>query len=211
MTDTLYSATFLPTPVVLLLALLLAWAVLRAPWRALVRRQARQHAFFAALLLLPLLWLGSMRVAEGVEVHLLGMTAVCLVFGWQLALVLGAAAVLALGIGGHWPWASLPFHYLVAAAVPVVVTRALLAAADRLKRTNLFVYLLGVGFLGGVLSMVASLLLDARLQGWEADHAMVLLIAFPEGFIDGAVVTALTVFYPSIMRTYDDNRYLGEP
>ena len=211
MIDTLNSATLLPTPISLLLALLLGWALLRAPWRALVRRQARHHAFFAALLLLPLLWLGSMRVSEGVEVHLLGMTAVCLVFGWQLALVLGAAAVLALGIGAHWSWASLPFHFLLAAAVPVAVTQALLAAADRLPRTNLFVYLLGVGFLGGVLSMVASLLLDARLQGWEADHAMVLLIAFPEGFIGGSVVTALTVFYPSIMRTYDDDRYLGEP
>ena len=39
--------------------------------------------------------------------------------------------------------------------------------------------------------------------------SLVLLLAFPEGFLAGTIVTALTVFYPQIMRTYDDDRYLG--
>lgn len=50
------------------------------------------------------------------------------------------------------------------------------------------------------------LLLDPDL-----DHALVMLLTFPEGFLNGALISALTVFYPDIVRTYDDVRYLGKP
>jgi uncharacterized membrane protein len=184
-------------------------ALWRAPWRSLVARSERQHAFYLSLLLLPLLWVGSLEVSRGVDVHLLGITPLVLIFGWQLAVVLGALAALILAILGIWPWASLPTQFVLAVLVPVAVTQGMLMAADRLPRTNLFVYLLGVGFLGGALSMTAYLLLDAGWNDWSADHALVLLLAFPEGFLAGTIVTALTVFYPQIMRTYDDDRYLG--
>lgn len=201
----------LPLPLLAAAALVLLAAVWRAPWSALLRRSERQHAFFLTLLLLPILWAGSMEVTRGTSVHLLGLTPIVLIFGWELALVLGALAALVLGLVGHWPWSTLPQQGVLSVMLPTAVTVILLAAADRLPRTNLFVYLLGVGFLGGALSMTAFLFGAAWLQGWEADHALVLLLAFPEGFIAGTIVTALTVFYPRIMRTYDDERYLGEP
>jgi uncharacterized membrane protein len=193
----------------LLAVLPLLFAAWRAPWRSLVARSERQHAFYLALLLLPFLWMGAVEVGRGVNVHLLGITPLVLIFGWQLAVVQGALAALILGVLGTWPWASLATQFTLAVLVPVAVTQALLLAANRLPRTNLFVYLLGVGFLGGALSMTAYLLLDAQWNDWSADHALVLLLAFPEGFLAGTIVTALTVFYPQIMRTYDDDRYLG--
>lgn len=186
-------------------------ALWRAPWRSLAARSERQHAFYLSLLLLPLLWVGSLEVGRGVSVHLLGLTPLVLIFGWQLAIVLGALAAVALGAFGTWPWTTLPTQFLLAVLVPVAVTQGMLWLADRLSRTNLFVYLLGVGFLGGALSMTAYLLLDAWWNDWSADHALVLLLAFPEGFLAGTIVTALAVFYPQIMRTYDDDRYLGPP
>jgi uncharacterized membrane protein len=186
--------------------LVAAWS---APWRSLAARSERQHAFFLSLLLLPLLWVGSLEVTRGTTVHLLGITPLVLIFGWQLAVVLGALAAAILGALGAWAWVSLPAQFMLSVLVPVAVTQGMLFAADRLPRTNLFVYLLGVGFLGGALSMTAYLLLNARWNGWSADHALVLLLAFPEGFLAGTIVTALTVFYPQIMRTYDDDRYLG--
>jgi uncharacterized membrane protein len=160
---------------------------------------------------LPLLWLGAVDVGDGARVHLLGLTAVVLIFGWELALVLGYLSAFVLLLTGAWTGQILIQELLLTILLPVAVTRALLLAADALQRTNLFVYLLGVGFLGGTLSMLVSLLAGSLLLGWSLDHAMALLFAFPEGFIAGAIVTALTIFYPQIMRTYDDVRYLGEP
>lgn len=185
-------------------------ALFRAPWRQLLAQSSRQHMFLVSVLTLMLLWLGGIQVSQGVIVHLLGLTALVLIFGWELALIAGYLASLLLVLLGFWPWAVLPMEILLSVLVPVTVTQSILSLADRLPRTNLFVYLLGVGFLGGVFSMLASLLLGSRLLGWELDHPLALLLSFPEGFISGAVVTALTVFYPSIMRTYDDVRYLGD-
>jgi len=203
--------TLSPLLLGVLVASLLGVALLRAPWRALLSRSERQHAFFACLFILPLLWAGTMEVTSGVRLHLMGMTAVLLVFGWELAVVIGALAGAVLVIFGAWHWSHLPVNLSLVVAVPVAITQGLLVVADRLPRSNLFVYLLGVGFLGGALSMTASLVMGARLLAWDLDHAMALLLAFPEGFIDGTVITALTVFYPTIMRTYDDERYLGRP
>lgn len=185
-------------------------AVFKAPWREFLAYSSRQHVFMVSVLALILLWLGSIEVRERVDIHLLGLTPVVLIFGWELALILGYFVCLLLVLLGFWAWPLLPTEILLSVLAPVAVTQGVLSLADQLRRTNLFVYLLGVGFLGGVLSMLVSLLLGSRLLGWELDHALALLLAFPEGFISGAVVTALTVFYPSIMRTYDDVRYLGD-
>jgi len=35
------------------------------------------------------------------------------------------------------------------------------------------------------------------------------LLLFPEGFINGMVITALTVFYPDLVKTFDDEHYFS--
>ena len=46
----------------------------------------------------------------------------------------------------------------------------------------------------------------AALEAWP----LITLIAFPEGFINGMLVTTLTVFYPQTMRTFDESYYLDD-
>lgn len=38
----------------------------------------------------------------------------------------------------------------------------------------------------------------------------VCLMMFPEGFLNGMIVTTLTVFYPGLVKTFDDSYYLGD-
>ncbi|MEJ2535117.1 MAG: energy-coupling factor ABC transporter permease [Gammaproteobacteria bacterium] len=194
-----------------LLTVVLLAALLRAPWSALVARQERHHMLFATLFALPLLWAMSFPLPNGWNLHLLGMTAVTLVFGWELAVVIGVLSGGALVLFGQWALAALPVSLVLVVIVPVGVTAAVLFLADRLRRTNLFVYMLGVGFGGGMLTLLATLLVGFRIAGPGLDHAVALLLVFPEGFLNGTIVTALTVFYPQIVRTYDDVKYLGPP
>ena len=44
------------------------------------------------------------------------------------------------------------------------------------------------------------------LDSWP----FVLLLMFPEAFINGMVVTAFTVFYPDVVKTFDDDYYLND-
>lgn len=188
---------------------LLLVALWRAPWRALMAEQERMSSLGAAIAVLPLLWSMSPELAGGEKLHMLGMTTVTLMFGWQLAVFAGVAAGLILLLVGSWGLEGLAFNLLLTVVVPVLVSTAVLLAANRLRRTNLFVYMLGVGFFGSMIALGASLWLGSVLLGTDLDHALVLLILFPEGFINGAVVSALAVFAPQLLRTYDDVRYLG--
>ncbi len=190
-------------------ALLLA--VTMAPWRQLLTRRERQSALGLAIATLPILWSMSPGLPGGVGFQLLGMTTVTLIFGWQLALVAGSVAGLVLLTVGTWQVGALPVNLALVVLVPVVVTMAVLTCANLLRRTNLFVYMLGVGFFGSMLALMASLWVGTLLLDPDLDHALVLLLTFPEGFLNGTLISALTVFYPDIVRTYDDDRYLGKP
>jgi uncharacterized membrane protein len=189
----------------------LAVALIKAPWRQLMAEQERMTALGVAISVLAILWSMSPELQGGEKLHLLGMTTVTLVFGWQLALFAGVLAGLVLVVVGNWGLDTLPLNLLLAVVVPVGVSALVLALANQLRRTNLFVYMLGVGFMGSMLAIGATLWVASFLLGTELDHALVLLIMFPEGFINGTVITALTVFAPQLMRTYDDQRYLGKP
>jgi len=195
----------------IVLAPLLLVALWRAPWRELAARQERMTAFGVAIAVLPILWSMGAPLPGNIQLHLLGMTTVTLVFGWQLALLAGLLASLVLALVGNWQLPALPVNYLLTVAVPVLVSATVLGAANRLRRTNLFVYMLGVGFFGSMAAIGLTFALGNRLLATGLDHALVLLLTFPEGFVNGAVISALTVFYPDIVRSYDDERYLGRP
>lgn len=197
------------TALLLLVPLLLA-ALLSAPWAALRARRERQNALGVAIICLPLLWSMSPELPGGMQLQLLGMTTVTLMFGWQLAVVAGVMAALVLAVVGTWPLISLPLNLVLTVAVPVAVTLLVLWAANRLRRTNLFVYMLGVAFGGSMLGLLASFLLGSWLLEPGLDHAVVMLITFPEGFLNGALISAFAVFHPELVKTYDDIRYLGK-
>lgn len=192
-----------------LLGLMLACAT--APWRQLLAHRERQSALGLAIVTLPMLWSMSPGLPGSVGFQLVGMTTVTLIFGWQLAFVAGSVAGLVLLIVGTWQAEALPVNLALVVLVPVAVTMTVLAAANLLRRTNLFVYMLGVGFLGSMLALMASLGVGSWLLKPDLDHALVMLLTFPEGFLNGTLISALTVFYPDIVRTYDDVRYLGKP
>lgn len=179
------------------------------PWRGLLEKSQRQHLLYGSGVSLVLLWTMSFSVVPGVELHLLGMTAVVLMFGWALAIVLGGLASLAMLMLGTWAPETVGANMLLTTLVPVAVTQALLVAANRLRRPNLFVYLLGVGFAGGALSLLASFWCGSLFSEPGLDHAVVLLMIFPEGFFNGTIITAMAVFAPGLLRTYDEARYLG--
>ena len=166
-----------------------------------------------------LLWLLSVRVLEGLWIHLLGVTTLTLILGWRFAILVGTVAVvlhtLMVGESAH----AIPLAWLCTVAVPASVSRLLVHMLRKAKLPNLFVYMLGAGFGGGILSvlcvaLVAVLLfgimgLEQWRQGALQNWPLIFLLLFPEGFINGMLVTTLTVFFPNLVKTFDDAFYLG--
>lgn len=208
-----HAAVMLAHGVVLLIAL---W---RVPWRQLIAVSTHSHLLFGAVLGLVLLWQMGAEVEPVFRVHLLGMTTVTLVLGAPLAIVAGTAASLAMAVLGKLAYAQVMAHALINVTVPVLITAGALQLVMRFGPRNIFMYMLGVGFFAGGLSMLGAVLatllffseadLNGLLQGDQA--ALVLMVMFSEGFFNGGIITVLAVYQPHWLKTFDDRHFLDGP
>jgi uncharacterized membrane protein len=78
--------------------------------------------------------------------------------------------------------------------------------------------MLGAGFLGAIFSVAALTLVFLLLLALSDQQALlasglqqaplILMLMFPEGFLNGTIVTALTVYRPELVKTFDEEFYL---
>jgi uncharacterized membrane protein len=212
--------TWLSGSLWLLLVATCLLALRYADWRAVTQVPARLHLLLGGALFCVVLWLLSVRVIPGLWLHFLGITTLTLILGWRFAVLSGTLAVLVhtalIGQGT----ASIPTAWLLSVAVPATVSRYLVFRLRKLKFRNLFIYMLGAGFGGGILSVLALAATALPLfwvidqRAWVTDALsnwpLISLLLFPEGFINGMVVTTLTVFYPQLVKTFDERHYLDD-
>ncbi|NIB41301.1 hypothetical protein HBA55_16990 [Pseudomaricurvus alkylphenolicus] len=193
-------------------------AVVKAPWAQWRSRPERQHALFAAVLGLALFWQLKVSISGLLALHPLVMMTVVMVFGPSLGMITGALALgLATLLAGA-PWLPLGPQMLLTVVVPALAAQGVLKVVERVPGRNLFVYMLGGGFLGAMVTVQAMALATwcyVRVLGpapllvdVASHYYLTLLMMFPEGFINGALVSMLTVFRPELVRTYDDHHYL---
>jgi len=204
----------------LLLPLLLA-ALWHAPWVELFSDFRRQHLLFGTMLALFLLWLVRRDFASGLSFHFIGMTAVTLLLDWPLAVLCNDLANLRKLALGRLDFAALGVNGLLLVAVPVLITEFCALQVERRQPRNLFVYIFCCGFFPAALTALACLLGGLALLWHDGLYAMppwledfvgyLWLVMFPEAFINGMVVTALVVFYPDWLETFNRTRYLQAP
>ena len=214
---------------------LLAAAVIYAPWRQLASYQSRQHLLFASILFLSLFWLMQVSVQATLAFHPMLMTVVMMVFGWSLALLIGAAALFVFefyqiafrSLTLDWDVAlnqfdlrTFPVDFCLGVVIPVCWAWAVLWLVNRWRFKNPFTYFLGIGFFGAMISCLLiglGALLLFSITGSELalastrEHFLVFaLMTFPEGFINGALATLLTVLWPDMVKTYRDDWFLRD-
>ncbi|WP_024328294.1 energy-coupling factor ABC transporter permease [Thioalkalivibrio sp. ALR17-21] len=214
-------AADLPVALQVLVALLtgagLVLMLRRMPWEAFFF-PGRAQLFVGAFIALLVIWTLRAQTVDGLALHLMGMTAVTLVFGWQLAILLAFLVVGVLGLFGVLPMSTVPLTVLLAGILPVAVTWGLLRLTETRLPPHMFIYLYGVAFLGGALSAVVAVLGTAAVYGlftelaWHEvyrDYVRYLpLLILPESVVNGIVVTALVVLRPGWLATWSDERYL---
>ncbi|MGV8921227.1 MAG: energy-coupling factor ABC transporter permease [Pseudomonas sp.] len=212
--ETMTIAWVLYVPVVL-------WAIGRSPWVELFTDSRRQHLVFGTVFGLFLLWLMRRDFDTGVSYHFIGMTAVTLLLDWPLAIVGGLVAQVGLVFLGRQDLAAMGVNGLLLIVLPVLITEGCAILVERAQPKNPFVYIFCSGFFAAALSALACLLLGLSLLWYDGIFAMpewledfigyLLLIIFPEAFINGTVISALVVFCPEWLETFNRTRYLSAP
>ena len=205
-----FSSLLFSTPLTLLVALcdlvLLAVALRWAPWRLILAVPMRQHALFATLGVLGLFWSFRFQVESGLHFHPFLVCTVTLIFGWSLALLVGLLAGLLVAMLGNADLQALPWDWLFTVVVPATLTFVLMRWLYRLRLRNLFFYILGLGFFGTIVTTFLTccmgfgllwLTQDTRFVDLLLDRGMVVIpMVYAEGFLNGLLVSAITVFIP---------------
>lgn len=199
----------------------LAWALLRSPWVELFSDTRRQHLLFGTVFALFLLWLMRRDFDTGVSYHFIGMTVVTLLLDWPLAIVGGLVAQIGLALLGRQDWAALGVNGSLLILLPVLVTECCALLVERAQPRNPFVYIFCSGFFAAALAALLCLLATLGLLWVDGVFAMpewledfvgyLWLIIFPEAFINGMLVSALVVFCPEWLETFNRTRYLSAP
>jgi uncharacterized membrane protein len=199
----------------------LGWAVWQSSWVELFADSRRQHLLFGTVFALFLLWLVRRDFETGVSYHFIGMTAVTLLLDWPLAILGGLVAQAGLLMLGRQDLMALGVNGLLFIGLPVLITEACAILVERAQPKSPFVYIFCSGFLAAALAALLCLSLALGLLWFDGVFEMPIfledfigylwLIIFPEAFINGMVVSALVVFCPEWLETFNRTRYLSAP
>jgi len=203
---------------VLWLALLVLGVAMirRAAWPMLADRD-NQRVFLVTSGVVLGLWLIRTGVKPGLDFHLLGASALTLMFRpWfailALALVTGAFTL------HSGEYAAYPANLMLMGVLPVAVSWGIYRLVDSRLPNHLFIYIFLNGFFGAALAIgmvgVASTLFAAATGAYTLAYLaeeylpFYFLMAWAEAFATGMLITLLVVYRPEWVATFDDRRYL---
>src|SRR5690625_6717665 len=99
-------------------------AIYRVAWRNLniaeaLRRPELRQLIGTCVLMIVFLWTLKTGIQPGLDVHFLGLTAVTLMLGWRLCIVVAPIALLSLTIFGVYPWHVFGVNLFLGMIVPI--------------------------------------------------------------------------------------------
>lgn len=187
-----------------------AFASLKAGWRL--------NLLLGACVSLMLLWSIQTGVKPGLNFHVLGATALTLMFGWPLALFALALITIGTTLAGLGGWGALSINFLLMGALPVAVSHGIFRLVDGKLPNHFMVYVFLCAFFGAALAMAATgagvTLLMALSGTYSLDYLTsqylpyFILMGWSEAILTGMALSLMVVYRPAWVATFDDARYL---
>ncbi|MGF6601119.1 putative membrane protein [Paraburkholderia sp. GAS448] len=202
-------------------AMLLALALWKNPFKRL-QDATLQHVWLSLIVAMSVLWASNAWLEDGTVMHLLGATLVVTLFDWALALVAMAAVTGMAAVIFDAPWQGIALTFLIFGALPVAVSTLLQRAIIKWLPHNLFVFIVGQGFLSPAIAVTVTALAAVASHVALASGSMtvvpvgyafsIFLLASGEAWFTGMSTALIAVYRPAWVTTYDVRRYrLGGP
>lgn len=194
-------------------ATLLIAALLKAPWYHL-KNNTDFHVLLGSCLIVWTIWHNSAGVTPGMEFHLLLVTTITLMFGWPFAILAVSIVQLGLTLEGQAYWATYAVNAICNGIIPIGITYGLYWLVYWLLPRNFFIYIFVIAFAGGALSMLLSRLSGLAILTTTGvdlgdEPFFILVMLFPEAFINGFIMTLLVVYRPKWVSSFNDQCYLS--
>ncbi len=179
-----------------------------------------QHLVFGSAACLFGLWWFRAGIFDGLNVHFMWLSALCLTLGWRFAMLSATIALIGVTLIGKESWAMLGVNGLLGVAAPISLTYLLYSLSFHKLPRHLFVYIFVCAFFPGALAIATKMGLLAGyyfLDGtynWTTltDNYLVLitLMLFPEAMLNGMTMTLLIIYKPQWVYTFYDKFYLQD-
>lgn len=203
--------------VVFALLLYVAWR--RAPWAHLTQyKHRRLNVWLGASVIMFVLWNIAAGTRPGLNLHLLGATAMTLMFGPELAFLGLTLVMLIATLTGHGNLASLPVNALLSGALPVALAFAIYRLVDTRLPNHFFIYVFVNAFASAgivtattgiiIISLLSALAIYPSAYLFSEYLPYFILLSWSEALLTGMVITLLVVYRPEWVATFDDKRYL---
>lgn len=196
-------------------ALILFYALWKAPWHHL-KNFHDSHVYYAACIVLWLVWRSGGQLTEGIEFHLLLVTSVTLMFGWQFAVLAVSLSQLMLTLEGIAQWATYALNVACNGLLPIFLSYWLYRLTYIWMPRHFFIYIYVAAFFGGALSMLASRLTGTFMLASTSSYGLldlqpmfIIVMLFPEAFMNGLIMTALVAYQPRWVSSFNDEQYLN--
>jgi uncharacterized membrane protein len=184
---------------------------------AVLRNRALRAPWLAALAIVPIAWLSPAVLPGGPSLRISFSCLLVLMFGWPLAIwTLLAVAMIAALIAGDSIRAGLELAAWYG-SVPASLALLLGIAIRRWLPPHIFVYILGRGFIGTALAVMAAGMVATWVQplppGTTASTLLVgyWLMAWAEAVLTGMLTAIFVALRPEWLLTWSDKRYLPRP
>lgn len=197
--------------------LFFAYALFAQPWK--------EHVDTRVLTVLPafvvgltLLWVVKAGLIEGLEVHVLGITALTLMFGTRLSILAISGLYALLAVLGKVDWAVFGWNVVLVGVLQILLAAHIHRFIYQRFPQNYFVFVFLSSFLNGALVITFTMLLLVGFMWLTSAYPPELiqsqflqltpLLIFPEAFVNGGLMAVMVIYRPQWVSGFDQNRYM---
>lgn len=190
----------------------------KVQYQALIANPARQSGLFACALIFAILWRIKAGILPGLDLHILGITAITLILGWRFAIVSATLANILLVAFSQISVSLLPVSLLLGAYFPILLSYGVFVLCYHFLPRHFFIYIFVCAFLCAALVACFKIVLIAAFYyvtdnytGFELTENYLYLCAiiwFPEAMLNGMAITLLITYRPHWVKTFYDKDYL---
>ncbi|MDG6773466.1 energy-coupling factor ABC transporter permease [Thiomicrorhabdus sp. ZW0627] len=196
---------------------LLVWSLRTAPWYKVHNDKEAQHVLLGASMVVFLVWLFGASIGNGLTFHFLFMTTLTLMFGPQFAFIAMSLALVGVTLQSDLGFMAFGLNAILMGVIPIFITWWMARWAYKVLDHNIFVFVFFNAFLSASVGIVMSLGVSALVLYAAEIHSYdilkqsfipyIPLMATPEGFVNGMLMTAFILFKPEWVSSFSDREY----
>ena len=209
--------------------LVLLWAFRGGYWKVLIKPSVI-NSVLGGIVALGLAWnvkasLPGMAAEAlvGLSFQFFGASLLVAMYGVRPAIVMLAGVTTIISLISSWTLEDALRQFLVLGAFPAITACLVIRLINRFLPKHLFIFILGHGYVAGVMSIIIpSLVLmlwhqafAAQVWGLSMDivdwFVTLVILSFTEGSLSGMLLAVFVIYRPHWVPAFSDAEYLKAP